>query len=234
VSVDAFRQWIAKYGVIIFGIMLFAFILSSFSRCNRAGSGQADEVVTGPAIATIGNFKSTSLEVDQIANAQATGEMGPAEIAQAYGSSLSNVINHLYGLQVAADHGINMDDKAGVYRTETLLKEMEVELGSLHERYARVWVQDTSRRYNTDLLEAVELGFLLDLAEVVVFSARNRKESRGGHQRDDFPTRDDATYMKHTMAYLTGDPHSADAADHISLDWKPVVVTNYQPMERKY
>ena len=90
------------------------------------------------------------------------------------------------------------------------------------------------RRFNTDLLEAIELGFLLDLAEVVVFSARNRKESRGGHMRDDYPKRDDAEYMKHTMAYLTGDPLSADASDHIKLDWKPVVITRYQPMERKY
>ena len=84
------------------------------------------------------------------------------------------------------------------------------------------------------MLEAVELGFLLDLAEVVVYSARNRKESRGGHMRDDFPNRDDKKFMKHTMAYLTGDATSDDAGDHIKLDWKPVVITNYQPMERKY
>ena len=64
---------------------------------------------------------------------------------------------------------------------------------------------DKGKRFNTDLLEAVELGFLLDLAEVVVVSARNRKESRGGHMRDDYPNRDDENYMKHTMAYLSGD-----------------------------
>ena len=84
------------------------------------------------------------------------------------------------------------------------------------------------------MLEAVELGFLLDLAEVVVYSARNRQESRGGHMRDDFPNRDDANYMQHTMAYLSGDPHSSHAEDHIRLDWKPVTITRYQPMERKY
>ena len=104
----------------------------------------------------------------------------------------------------------------------------------LREPYKNIGIQDRGRRFNTDLLEAIELGFLLDLAEVVVFSARNRKESRGGHMRDDFPDRDDATYMKHTMAYLTGDPHSADASDHIRLDWKPVTITHYEPMERKY
>jgi len=95
-------------------------------------------------------------------------------------------------------------------------------------------VQDKGKRFNTDLLEAVELGFLLDLAEVVVYSALSREESRGGHFREDFPTRDDANWLVHTMAYLTGDAHSADAGDHIKLDTKPVVITRYQPMERKY
>jgi succinate dehydrogenase / fumarate reductase flavoprotein subunit len=78
------------------------------------------------------------------------------------------------------------------------------------------------------------LGFLLDIAEVVVASALNRKESRGGHMRDDYPERNDKDYLVHTMAYLTGDATSANVEDHISIDWKPVVITNYPPMERKY
>jgi succinate dehydrogenase / fumarate reductase flavoprotein subunit len=127
-----------------------------------------------------------------------------------------------------------MDRNAQVFRTDESLAKVTATIHSLRERYRHVGIHDKGKRFNTDLLEAIELGFLLDLAEVVVFSARNRKESRGGHMRDDFPDRDDATYMKHTMAYLTGDPHSADAADHITLGWKPVVITNYQPMERKY
>jgi succinate dehydrogenase / fumarate reductase, flavoprotein subunit len=127
-----------------------------------------------------------------------------------------------------------MDRNAQVFRTDDSLAKVTETIHELRQRYKQISIQDKGHRYNTDLLEAIELGFLLDLAEVVVFSARNRKESRGGHMRDDFPKRDDENYMKHTMAYLTGDPHSADAADHITLDWKPVVVTNYQPMERKY
>jgi succinate dehydrogenase / fumarate reductase flavoprotein subunit len=127
-----------------------------------------------------------------------------------------------------------MDKNAQVFRTDESLAKVTETIHKLRQRYLNISIQDKGHRYNTDLLEAIELGFLLDLAEVVVYCARNRKESRGGHMRDDFPNRDDAGYMKHTMAYLTGDPHSADAADHISLDWKPVVVTNYQPMERKY
>ncbi|HTN59664.1 MAG TPA: succinate dehydrogenase flavoprotein subunit [Protaetiibacter sp.] len=127
-----------------------------------------------------------------------------------------------------------MDRNAQVFRTDESLEKVTQTIHGLRERYKNVAIHDKGQRFNTDLLEAIELGFLLDLAEVVVYSARNRKESRGGHMRDDYPKRDDETYLKHTMAYLTGDPHSADAADHITLDWKPVVITNYQPMERKY
>ena len=127
-----------------------------------------------------------------------------------------------------------MDKKAQVFRTEESLAEVTETIHLLRERYKNIGVQDKGRRFNTDLLEAVELGFLLDLAEVVVYSARNRKESRGGHQREDYLVRDDENYLKHTMAYLKGDAMSADAADHIKLDWKPVVITRYQPMERKY
>ncbi|MDM7892692.1 succinate dehydrogenase flavoprotein subunit [Curtobacterium caseinilyticum] len=127
-----------------------------------------------------------------------------------------------------------MDKNAQVFRTDESLAKMTETIHQLRDRYLNIAVQDKGKRFNTDLLEAVELGFLLDLAEVVVFSARNRKESRGGHMRDDYPKRDDEHYMQHTMAYLTGDPHSSLADDHITLDWKPVVVTRYQPMERKY
>jgi succinate dehydrogenase / fumarate reductase flavoprotein subunit len=127
-----------------------------------------------------------------------------------------------------------MDKNAQVFRTDESLARVTETIHTLRNRFMQVSVQDKGKRFNTDLLEAVELGFLLDLAEVVVYSARNRKESRGGHMRDDYPKRDDENYMQHTMAYLTGDPHSSLADDHISLDWKPVVVTRYQPMERKY
>jgi succinate dehydrogenase / fumarate reductase flavoprotein subunit len=128
----------------------------------------------------------------------------------------------------------SMDRNAQVFRTEETLIEVTRVIEGLRERYKNIAVQDKGKRFNTDLLEAVELGFLLDLAEVVVYSALSRKESRGGHFREDFPTRDDEDYLVHTMAYLTGDAHSADAGDHIKLDTKPVVITRYQPMERKY
>lgn len=127
-----------------------------------------------------------------------------------------------------------MDRNAQVFRTDDSLREVGDLIKSLRARYRNVQVQDKGKRFNTDLLEAVELGFLLDLAEVVVYSARNRKESRGAHMREDYPNRDDENLMVHTMAYLTGDAESAVADDHIKLDWKPVVITNYPPTERKY
>ena len=101
-----------------------------------------------------------------------------------------------------------MDKNAQVFRTDESLAQVTERDPGLRDRYRNVAVQDKGKRFNTDLLEAVELGFLLDLAEVVVYSARNRKESRGGHMRDDFPNRDDENYMQHTMAYLSGDAHS--------------------------
>jgi succinate dehydrogenase / fumarate reductase, flavoprotein subunit len=127
-----------------------------------------------------------------------------------------------------------MDRGAQVFRTSESLDHVAEVIAGLRDRYRNIAVQDKGKRFNTDLLEAVELGFLLDLAEVVVASARNREESRGGHMRDDFPDRDDEKFMQHTMAYLSGDAHSSVASDHIRLDWKPVTITRYQPMERKY
>jgi succinate dehydrogenase / fumarate reductase flavoprotein subunit len=128
----------------------------------------------------------------------------------------------------------SMDRNAQVFRTEETLTEVTHVIADLRERYKNIGVQDKGKRFNTDLLEAVELGFLLDLAEVVVYSAMSRRESRGGHFREDYPTRDDENFLVHTMAYLSGDAHSSLAGDHIRLDTKPVVITNYQPMERKY
>ncbi|MBD8658955.1 succinate dehydrogenase flavoprotein subunit [Frigoribacterium sp. CFBP 8754] len=128
----------------------------------------------------------------------------------------------------------SMDRNAQVFRTEETLDEVTHVIADLRDRFKNISVQDKGKRFNTDLLEAIELGFLLDLAEVVVYSARSRQESRGGHFREDYPTRDDENWLVHTMAYLTGDAHSSLAGDHIRLDTKPVVITNYQPMERKY
>lgn len=143
-----------------------------------------------------------------------------------------------------------MDTNAQVFRTAESLTQALEDVKALQKRYQAVSVQDKSRTFNTDLLEAVELGFLLDIAETVVVGALNRNESRGGHFREDFPKRDDAGYMRHTLAYrrpLSVDPAETDGDQEGSfhrvtpfddyqlvLGSKPVTVTRYQPMERKY
>ncbi|MCT9076286.1 succinate dehydrogenase flavoprotein subunit [Streptomyces fulvoviolaceus] len=124
-----------------------------------------------------------------------------------------------------------MDANVMVFRTEQTIKTAVEKIAELRERYLNVSIQDKGKRFNTDLLEAIELGNLLDLAEVMAVSALARKESRGGHYREDYPNRDDVNFMRHTMAYReVGD----DGAESIRLDYKPVVQTRYQPMERKY
>ncbi|MGZ4721548.1 MAG: succinate dehydrogenase/fumarate reductase flavoprotein subunit, partial [Oryzihumus sp.] len=131
-----------------------------------------------------------------------------------------------------------MDRNVQVFRTEASMKEALGVIDELKERYANVVVQDKGKRYNTDLLEAVELGFLIELAEVITLGALARKESRGGHFREDYETRDDVNFMRHTMAYRAPINPGAEGeptfANEVRIDYKPVTVTRYQPMERKY
>ena len=126
-----------------------------------------------------------------------------------------------------------MDANVQVFRTDETLRAALDEIAKLRERYNNVGIQDRGKRYNLDLLEAVELGFLLELSEVISTAAIHRKESRGGHFREDFPDRDDENFMHHTMTYL--DPEAeTDGIKGMRLETKPVIVTRYQPMERKY
>jgi len=120
-----------------------------------------------------------------------------------------------------------MMDNASVFRTGQGLKQALAVIGTLQERYGRAKIEDHGRRFNTDLLEALELGFLLDLAEATAASALNRTESRGAHSREDFPNRDDRNWLKHTLIYRReGGRHE--------FRYKPVQITRFQPKERKY
>ncbi|GAA2519580.1 MULTISPECIES: succinate dehydrogenase flavoprotein subunit [Kocuria] len=123
-----------------------------------------------------------------------------------------------------------MDLNMQVFRTaETIQKALD-DIAALEERYASISIQDQGKRFNLDLLEAVELGFLLELAKVMSVAALHRDESRGGHFREDFPNRDDENFMVHSMVYE--DPSSPTAG--IRQETKPVIMTRYEPMERKY
>ncbi|MFF0412084.1 succinate dehydrogenase flavoprotein subunit [Kitasatospora sp. NPDC004745] len=155
----------------------------------------------------------------------------PAEKVQALVDGLRESTGTESVAQIRKELQETMDANAMVYRTGATLKQAVEDIAALRERYKHVSIQDKGFRYNTDLLEAVELGNLLDLAEVLAVSALAREESRGGHYREDFPTRDDVKFMQHTMAYQEV---AADGTTSIRLDYKPVVTTRYQPMERKY
>src|ERR687891_1241319 len=121
-----------------------------------------------------------------------------------------------------------MHENFGVFRREEqMIRQGEI-VERLRERYERVVVDDKGSVFNSDLTQALELEFLLDLARCMVVAGIARKESRGAHARPyDYPDRDDESYMRHTMVDL-----DADGAPR--LDWKPVTVTKWEPMERKY
>ncbi|GAB4280060.1 MAG: succinate dehydrogenase flavoprotein subunit [Candidatus Promineifilaceae bacterium] len=121
-----------------------------------------------------------------------------------------------------------MTDNVGVFRTEELLSTAVSDLAQLREDYRTgLQIDDKGKRFNTDLLEAWELGCLLELAQVTAVSALARKESRGGHARDDYPKRDDKEWLKHTLCHREGD-------GKYRLDYKPVTIVRYQPKERVY
>ena len=120
-----------------------------------------------------------------------------------------------------------MFDLAFVVRTDDGLAEMQGVLAKLRDRYDRVGIGDRGGIYNTDLMETVELGFLLDCADTLVAAARARTESRGGHYREDHPLRDDANWLRHSLAYRHDD-------GSVRLEYKPVKMGPYIPMERKY
>ena len=119
-----------------------------------------------------------------------------------------------------------MMDNVGVFRVEQQMQAAIAKVHQLRERYQRVSLQDKGARFNTELLEAIELGYLLDLAELTAASALARQESRGAHSREDYPERDDENWLKHTLAYRT--------ETGVELKYKPVSITRFQPKPRTY
>ena len=114
----------------------------------------------------------------------------------------------------------------GIYRERAELQAAATQIGALKERYARVRVDDKGRLFNTDLLQTLETGHLLDIAECIALGALNREESRGSHARRDFPERDDATWLRHSVFMHTDDGPACSFA--------PVSITRFQPKQRSY
>jgi len=131
-----------------------------------------------------------------------------------------------HGGHILEEMQVTMMEKVGIYRNEQDMAQAVEKIQELRRRYMDVRVQDRGKSFNTDLLEIIELRNLLDLSLVTAESARNRKESRGAHSREDFPERDDTKCLKHTMAVLDG--------DKVRIDYKPVDISVWEPKPRAY
>jgi fumarate reductase flavoprotein subunit len=120
-----------------------------------------------------------------------------------------------------------MERGAGVFRTEGSLKESVEDVARLKERYRVLALDDHDRAYNTELVAALELANMLEVAETVLWSALERRESRGSHTRRDYPERDDGRFLKHSLALVQpGEPPG--------IDYRDVTITRWPPAERKY
>jgi succinate dehydrogenase / fumarate reductase flavoprotein subunit len=128
--------------------------------------------------------------------------------------------------RIRADLASTMMDNCGVFRDETLLRTAETDVAALKERYASVAVSDKGATFNTDLLEAREVGYLLDCAEATVLGALRRTESRGAHYREDYPERDDTNFLAHSLIYRD--------RDGLTVRYKPVTITRFEPKPRVY
>jgi succinate dehydrogenase / fumarate reductase, flavoprotein subunit len=119
-----------------------------------------------------------------------------------------------------------MTTHCGVFRTESVMQEGLAQLKQIQAQYAQIRLDDKGLTWNTELIEALELRSLMIVGEVILTSALQRRESRGSHSREDYPNRDDAQFLHHTLAFYT--------PEGISLRYQPVVITQFTPQERKY
>src|SRR5260370_40224436 len=121
----------------------------------------------------------------------------------------------------------DMDTGAGVFRTREGLEKLTRQLSGLRDRFEKIKIEDSSRTFNTELTAALELDFMIEVSETIAHSALAREESRGAHSRRDFPERDDAKWLKHTIAL---------PADGVApkLEYSEVRITHFKPQARTY
>lgn len=162
--------------------------------------------------------------------AEAQFQTLPKDAADFARQQLDHLQNNKNGTEkisaIGEEMKTTMMDHVGVFRTEEGMNQALTKIRELKERFLHIKLNDNGKIFNTELMNAWELGNLLDLAEVITVSAIARKESRGAHSREDFPKRDDKEWLKHTLAWQED--------GKIRLGYKPVVITKFQPKERTY
>ncbi len=149
-----------------------------------------------------------------------------ADFAYSLIDRLRSGVGHQSFAEIRSQLQATMMDYVSVFRTSESLKAAEKKIKELKEQYKNLALTYRGQKFNTELVQALELGFLLDVAEVTLASALHRTESRGAHYREDFPNRDDENWLKHTFAY----PKNGGW----EFRYKPVVITRFPPAERKY
>ncbi|MDJ0781812.1 MAG: succinate dehydrogenase flavoprotein subunit [Desulfosarcinaceae bacterium] len=192
----------------------------SVHGANRLGTNSLlDLVVFGRRAGIhIGDYVK-QIDMPQVSAADAAD-------AQSWMARLTDGSPGPHGGRISEEMQTLMMEKVGIYRTASEMAAAVDALQALRERYQTVRVQDSGKQFNTDLLEVIELGNLLDLSLITAASALNRQESRGAHSREDFPERDDDRWLKHTLAQLAG--------DIVRLSDKPVDTSIWEPKPRTY
>jgi len=193
----------------------------SVHGANRLGTNSLLEAVTFGRIAG----RSALADLPDISFTDLPDK--PHEATQANLDILFNASGKEKVGKIRADLQETMMNRCGVFRNGDDLTDQLAYVIELQKRFKSISIDDKGMIFNSDLMEAIELSHLLEFAEVVVAGALERTESRGAHSRKDYPDRDDDNWLKHTLAWRK--PEGG-----VEFDWKPVVITRFQPMERKY
>ena len=193
----------------------------SVHGANRLGTNSLLEAVT------FGRLAGRSALADLPSIDYADLKENPRDMAE-------EEVQHFLGLKgsekvgaIRADLQETMTNRCGVFRNEKDLVDQLAYVKELQDRFAKISIDDKNMIFNTELMEAIELGHLLEFAELIVSGAIERKESRGAHYRKDYEKRDDDNWLKHTLAWR-------QPGGGVKFDWRKVVITRFQPMERKY
>ena len=196
----------------------------SINGANRLGSNSLTELLVFGARAgrAAAEFALQEKPLSPSIQAQATDEKNRLEREFLQKTEGSESIAALRSEMQAT-----MEKSAGIYRTGDLLEEAQSNLQGIQDRFRQVAIQDHSHTFNTELTSALELSFMLDVAEVIVECALNRTESRGAHQRTDFPKRDDDRFLAHSLV-------SKRAGERPKVEYLPVTITRWPPGERTY